>query len=275
MLLTGIACVYDTPASAAGLKTKEDIPTDSAEVGPGAESASIASSPAPEPGATALPSPAATGNDITAQRTAATTVSGLTRFPSADWPRELVPSPETDTVEELTHQREGTHTGGKGKHHPERAYQENTDTETHNTDQTPKPNLKITFMVINEDQRGKKIKRCWRDGSLSGKSLGEVFHEAEGLVGRVGVEQIDFELEGLNTIFSFSVGDEESFESMRDEFNTETIERRKKGCWKFKIWLTLKGGIDLPDHNAKGGIDFGDHRVETPTDKQGEFENLF
>ena len=198
-----------------------------------------------------------------------------TRFPSPDWQRELVLPPETDTVEELTHQRGKIHTGGKGKHHPQGAYQEKTDTEAHNTDQTPRPNVKITFMVINEDQRGKKIKRCWRDGSLSGKSLGEVFHEAEGLVGRVGMEQIDFELEGLNTMFSISVGDEESFESMRDEFNTETKERRKKGFWKFKIWLTLKGGIDLGDHNAKGGINLGDHQVDNPIDKQGEFENVF
>ena len=169
-----------------------------------------------------------------------------------------------NTIENDSHQRERTDTGGIGKHHPEGAYQGNADTETHNTDQKPKPNVKITFMVITEDRRGKNINIRWRNGSLSGKSLGEVFHEAEALVGRIGTEEIDFELEGLNTIFRIAVGDEESFECMRDRFNTKTKEERKKGFWRFNISLTLKGGIEL-----------GDHVVDIKSDEQSDVEDVF
>jgi hypothetical protein len=101
------------------------------------------------------------------------------------------------------------------------------------------------------------MNRCWRNGSLSGKSVGEVFHEVEALVGRVGTKQIDFELEGSNTIFSVPAGDEESF-------NTKTKEERKKGCWKFKILLTLEGGNDL-----------GDRQVDSKIEEQGDFEDIF
>ena len=229
------------------------------EAGP----ASLVSSSAPAEAATAIPSPADSRTDAPAPRPTVTIEPDSIRSPSSDWQRELVPQLENNTVEDVTHQRGGTDTGDKGKHHSEGAYQEITNTEAHNTDQTTKPNVKITFMVITEDRRGKTINRCWHNGSLSGKSIGEVFHEAEALVGRVGTEQIDFELEGSNTIFPIAAGDEESFECMRDNFNTKTKEERKKGCWKFKILLTLEGGIDL-----------GDHKVDNQVDEQGDFEDI-
>ena len=191
LLLTEIVCVYGTLASPAGSKAKEDVTTHSAEVGPGAESASKASSTAPAPAATETSSPAATGTDVPAQRPAATSEPELTRLPSSGWEQELVLMPEDNTVEDLTHQRGGTRTGGKGKHHPEGAYQENTETEAHNTDQTPKPNVKITFMVLTRDLGRESIETHWPDGSLSGKTLKDVIHEAEMLVRRVDTEKLD------------------------------------------------------------------------------------
>ena len=173
--------------------------------------------------------------------------------------------PETNTVENLPHQWDGTHIGGEGKHHPEGAYQEKPYTEAYNTDQTPKPNVKITFMVLTRDQ-GRESTAYWPDGSLSGKTLKGVIHEAEALARRVDTKKLDVELKGFNTSFHFPipVDDEERFESMRRYFNEATKKQRKMGRWEFEVWLELIGGKDLADP-----------QVDNSIEEQGDFEDLF
>ena len=226
--------------------------------------ASIVSSPAPAPADTAVSSPAATGTDIPAERPAARIEPDATRPPS--WQRELVQPPATNTVEGPPHQRGGTHTGGEGKHHPEGAYQENTDTEAHDADQTPKPKVNIAFMVLTRDQGRESIDTHWPDGSLSGKTLKGVIDEVEALVRRVKTKKLDFELKGFNTSFRFSIpaDDEERFEFMRRYFNKETKKERKKGRWEFEIRLELIGGTEREDP-----------QVENPIDEQGNLEDIF
>ena len=252
------------------MKAKEGVATHSTELGPMAGSASMESAPAvapaAAPAATAVSSPASPRTDAPAPLPTATIEPDLTGVHSSDWQSELVQLVEMNAIENVTHQRGGTDTGGIGKHYPDGAYQENTNTEAHNTDQTPKPNVKITYMVLTRDQGRERIKTYWPEGSLSGKTLRGVIQEAEALVGRVDTEKVEFELKGLRTTtrYRFPANDEKIFEDMRKDFNKETRHERKNGRLEFEIRLELIGGKE-----------HGDHEVDNRIDEQSDFEDTF
>ena len=120
-------------------------------------------------------------------------------------------------------------------------------------------------MVLTGDQGRETIKTHWPEGSLSGKTLGDVLHEAEALVRRDETEEVDFELKGLNTSFRICVpaGDEKKFEFMRRYFNQEAKKECKEGRREFEIWLKLRGGIE-----------HGDRQVENEIKEQSDFEDI-
>ena len=195
----------------------------------------------------------------------ATVAPYSTRVDSPDWQSELLPPGEINTVDDVIHQGEGANAEGNGNSHSEKADREDTSTDVHNTDQTPKPKASTTFMVLTRTPR-RKIKTYWAEGSLSGKTLREIFHETEALVGRVNTEEINFELKGSQTGHRYRIhaGDQKAFERMRKAFNQEAKHELKKGHCEFEIWLELIGGTE-----------HGDEQTDNEIDEQSEGEELF
>ena len=232
---------------------------------PVAEPASLVSSPATAPVATAVPLPAATEKDISTPVTTAKVAPYSTRLNSPDWQSELLPQVEMNTVDDVMHQRGGTDTEGNGKHHSDKVHREDTNTKAHDTDQTPKPKASTTFMVLTRTPR-RKIKTYWAEGSLTGKTLRDIFHEAEALVGRVNTEEISFDLKGSQTGHRYRIpaGDQKAFEHMRKAFNHEAKHELKKGHCEFEIWLELIGGTE-----------HGDDQTDNELDEQSEAEEIF
>ncbi len=232
---------------------------------PVAEPTALVSPPATPQVATGVPVPAAAELDISAPVPTAAVAPYLTRVNSPDWQSELLPQVEMNTVDDVMHQRGGTNTEGNGKHHSEKAHWEDKNTEAHNTDQAPKPKASTTFMVLTRTPR-RKIKTYWAEGSLSGKTLREIFHETEALVGRVNTEEINFELKGSQTGHRYRIhaGDQKAFEHMRRAFNNEAKHELKKGHCEFEIWLELIGGTE-----------HGDDQTDNEVDEQSEAEEIF
>ena len=147
----------------------------------------------------------------------------------------------------------------------EKAHRKDTNTEAHNTDQTPKLNASTTFIVVTRTP-GRKIKTYWAEGSLSGKSLSDVFSEAEALVGRVNIEGINFELKGSQTGHRYRIhaGDQKAFEHMRKCFNHEAKHELKKCHCEFEIWLELIGGTEQ-----------GNDQTDSELNEQSDSEEIF
>ena len=210
--------------------------------------------------------PAATKTGLSATVPTATVPPYSTRVDSPDWQSELLPPGEINTVDDVIHQGEGAATEGNGNSHSEKADWEDANIDAHATDQTPKPKASTTFMVLTRTPR-RKIKTYWAEGSLSGKTLTEIFHETEALVGRVNTEEINFELKGSQTGHRYRIhaGDQRAFERMRKAFNQEAKHELKKGHCEFEIWLELIGGTEDGD----------DLQTDNETDEQSEGEELF
>lgn len=265
-LLTKIDCVYDKVASHAGLNAKGDLTmhqTDSAPVG---EPTVLVARPATAPVATTVPLPAATRPDRPPPAPTANVAPNSIRVHSPDWRSQLLPQVETDSVGDLMHQRAGTNTEGNSKHHSKKAHWEDTNTEGHNTDQTSKLKASTTFMVLTRTPRQKMMKTYWPEGSLSGKMLRDIFHEAEELVGRVNTKEINFELKGLQTGYRYRIhaGDQKAFEHMRKCFNHEAKDELKNGHYDFEISLELIGGTEQ-----------GDNQINNEIDELSEVEEIF
>ena len=233
---------------------------------PEAEPTALVSHPATPPVATTVPLPAATRTNRPSPAPTATLAPNSTRVDSSDWRSELLPQAETDTVQDLMHQREGTNTEGNSEHPSEKAHQEDTNTEGHNTDQTSKLKASTTFMVLTRIPRQKMMKTYWPEGSLSGKMLRDIFHEAEELVGRANTKEIKFELKGSQTGYRFRIhaGDQKAFEHMRKCFNHEAKDELKKGHYDFEISLELIGGTEQ-----------GDNQIDNEIDELSEVEEVF
>ena len=255
------------------MNAEGDVTTHQTDLVTVAAPATLLSPPATAPVTPA--EPAATKIDISTPVPAATVAPYSTRVNSPDWQSELLPQIETNTVDDVTHQRGETNTEGNAKDHSEKRHQrgetiteanakdhsekvhrEDTNTEAQNTDQTPKPKASTTFMVLTRTTR-RKIKTYWAEGSLSGKTLREIFHETEALVGRVNTEEINFELKGSQTGHRYRIhaGDQKAFEHMRKAFNQEAKHELKKGHCEFEIWLELIGGTEHGDEQTDNEID--------------------
>lgn len=236
------------------MNAKGDLTTHQTDPVTVAARAALPSPPATAPVTPA--EPASTKLDISAPVPTATVAPYSTRVDSPDWQSELLPQVELNTVDDVTHQRGATNTEGNGKSRSEKAHREDTNTEAHNTDQTPKPKASTTFMVLTRNPR-RKIKTYWAEGSLSGKTLREIFHETEALVGRVNTEEINFELKGSQTGHRYRIhaGDQKAFEHMRKAFNQEAKHELKKGHCEFEIWLELIGGTEHGEDQTDNEID--------------------
>ena len=248
------------------MNAKGDITTHQTDPVPLVEQAALVSPLATAPVSPAVPTPAATRMGISAPVPTATVAPYSTRFDSPDWQSELLPQIGMNTVDDVMHQQGGTNAEGNGKHHSEKAHREDTITEAHNTDQTPKPKASTMFMVLTRTPR-RKTKTYWAEGSLSGKTLRDIFHEAEALVGRINTEEISFELKGSQTGHRYRIhaGDQKAFEHMRKAFNQEAKNELKKGHCEFEIWLELIGGTEQGD----------DDQTDNEIDEQGEVEEIF
>ena len=263
ILLTELQGVCAELTSRPGLNDKGDVTTHQADPVTVVTPAALLSPPATAPVTPA--EPVATKIALSTTVSTATVAPYSTRVDSPDWQSELLPPGEINTIDDVVHQGEGANTEGNGISPSEKAHQEDTNTDAHDTDQTPKPKASTTFMVLTRTPR-RKIKTYWAEGSLSGKTLTEIFHETEALVGRVNTDEINFELKGSQTGHRYRIhaGDQKAFERMRKAFNQEAKHELKKGHCEFEIWLELIGGTE-----------HGDEQTDNEIDKQSEGEELF